>query len=117
MLKVHQTRKDITNRFKTVYCVGYCRLQQLLTAYNPSYYNAGTYGWNWDAYIVDYDTCIVTGYGNLTGYHVPYEISEKYENLAEKICDESRWDYEKRNEQLQALMQDFLQAVKESKQC
>ena len=114
MTKQRATRKTINNRFSNVYATGYCGLQYLLRAFQPSYYNAGTYGWNWDAHIVEYDTVIVTGYRNTTGQYIPYEISEKYNKLAEAVCKNGKFNWTETKAQLEALMTQMLDELKEN---
>ena len=88
MSKKHMTRKAIRNfpGVFRVYYVGYCDLQYLLRFETPVFYNAGIYGWNWDGYSF-YDRSgrkiiINTGYRNMTGRKIPWEIAKKYDDLA-----------------------------------
>lgn len=115
MSKMHMTRKAIRNfpGVSHVYYVGYCDLQFLLSDSNPVFYNAGIYGWNWDGYSF-YDRSgrkiiINTGYRNMTGRKIPWEIAKKYNDLAE-----SEHDNEKLNELLFDMF-DELENLKKSK--
>lgn len=94
MSKIHMTRKEIRNfpGVFRVYYVGYCDLQFLLS--DPVFYNTGVYGWNWDGYLL-HDrfgrTIIInTGYRNMTGKEIPWEIAKKYDDLARGEYDEKK---------------------------
>lgn len=91
MSKMHMTRKAIRNfpGVFRVYYVGYCDLQFLLSDSDPVFYNAGVYGWNWNGYLL-FDrfgrTIIInTGYRNMTGRKIPWEITKKYNDLAKSM--------------------------------
>ena len=115
MAKTKATRKTINDQFSNVYATGYCGLQFLLRAYEASYYNAGIMGWNWDAHVVDSNTVIVTGYRNLTGQFIPYEISEKYNKLAEVVCKNSKFNWSEAKAELEKLMAQMLQELNNGK--
>lgn len=86
-MKIKTTKKYINTVWKNVYYAGYCDLQYIMHGTNPEYYNAGVYGWNWDAY-ADFktNTVITTGYRNMIGKRVPDELIEKYTERAKEIC-------------------------------
>lgn len=111
MAKTKATRATINNQFSNVYATGYCGLQFLLRAYEASYYNSGIMGWNWDAHVVDHNTVIITGYRNLTGQSIPYEISEKYNKLAEAVCKNSKLKWSETKVELEKLMTLMLQEL------
>lgn len=56
------TRNDVRRMFTKIYELGYCEYQNELNKFKKIGYNSGLYGWNYDVYMIDYDTCIVTGY-------------------------------------------------------
>lgn len=87
MSKIKTTNKYIKAVWKNVYRCGYCDLQYIMKGEDPVYYNCGAYGWNYDVYC-DYkrDIAITTGYRNMTGKQIPYELIEKYSKIAEDIC-------------------------------
>lgn len=113
MTKIKATRKDMIKQFPNAYSVGYCDLQFLLNAYKATYYNAGVFGWNWDGYMIDLDTVIVTGYRNTVGKPIPYEISEKYNNLAADVYKNSKFNWTETKAQLETLMAQMLEELKE----
>lgn len=90
MSKIRVSMTEITKRrgWKNVYQCGYCELQTVFFAYNPTYYNAGVYGWNCDIY-TDFatDTIITTGYRNTRGKKIDRDLIEKYEKKARRILD------------------------------
>lgn len=81
------TRKDL-QRYKKVFCLGYCELQQIFNGLYKTGYNAGVYGWNYNAYQFGANV-ITTGY-RPTGERLPDEIIKKYKakiKKAEQIVD------------------------------
>ena len=84
---------NICNNFKNVFRVGYCDLQHIFHGVKPVYYNSSKlYGWNCDIY-VDYatDTILTTGYRNMRGKKIDYEIIVKYDAIAQEILKEYRF--------------------------
>lgn len=57
------TKADL-DRFENIIGVPYGNLQYLLkgAADRKCGYNAGKYGWNYDVYYINYNSCLVTGY-------------------------------------------------------
>lgn len=85
-MKNKTTMKHITNNYKRVWRCGYCDLQYIMDRDDPTFYNAGIYGWNCDIYIdLKTDTAITTGYRNMRGERIPDEIITKYSDAAKKI--------------------------------
>ena len=66
MNKTFITTPELNRRYSHVIRIPYCALQKTLKLESPMYYNAGTYGWNYDVYDFD-DVAIVTGYRNMPG--------------------------------------------------
>lgn len=93
MEKIKTTAKAIKERYRKCYSAGYCQLQFLLRYFEPLYYHAGVYGWDYDVYIID-DVAIFTGYRYPRSgiKHIPCEIAEKYDKYAKKIID-ANYDY------------------------
>lgn len=85
-MKIKTTIKYIRQIWKNVYRCGYCDLCDIMSYEEPQYYNSGVYGWNCDIYC-DYkrDIAITTGYRNMAGRNIPYELIEKYSNIAKEI--------------------------------
>lgn len=81
-MKLKITNKELKNN--EVYSVGYCGLQDLLSYESPIAYNKGVYGWNYDVYKIN-NVYICTGYRNLQGIRIPYDVCQKYERLSEEI--------------------------------
>lgn len=90
MRKTHITRKALNQNFRKVFSCGYCDLQRIMEGKEATYYNAGVYGWNFDAYI-DYanDIAITTGYRNMTGVSIPRELIKKYDSKVKQIYEEN----------------------------
>lgn len=60
-MKKETTIEWLRNNFKNIIVVPYEALHFGLSYKQPEYYNAGVYGWNYDAYMIDYETIIITG--------------------------------------------------------
>ena len=107
MKKEHITIKKIRNYWTKTFRCGYCDLQYIMRGKEPTYYNAGVYGWNCDIY-TDYQTdiAITTGYRNMTGERIPSELFEKYNNIAKSII-EKRMTYELEREALEENRRNF----------
>lgn len=99
------TRKDVNRMYTKVLRVGYGDLQYLLREFKKIGYNSGLYGWNWDAYEIDNDTCIVTGYRNLTGERLDDKIIDKFNQLSKEIYNIISWA--EREEAYKKLIEEF----------
>ena len=113
MAKIKTTNKYIKTVWKNVYRCGYCDLQYIMRGTEPTYYNAGIYGWNCDIYC-DYkrDIAITTGYRNMTGKRIPDELIEKYTTEAKKIL-ENMWNkpYEEYTKELEENREKFFEEL------
>lgn len=113
MTKTKMTSKALKTRFsyelnkKKVFAIGYCTLQSLLYFYSPDFYTAGVYGWNYDCYIID-GYVINTGYREMFGYSVDYDLSREYDLKAEKIIYDFSISYEKQKELVNNLLMEYL---------
>jgi hypothetical protein len=85
-MKIKIAMKYVINNYKRVWRCGYCDLQYIMNRDDPTFYNAGVYGWNCDVY-VDHETntAITTGYRNMRGERIPDEVIAKYSDAAKKI--------------------------------
>lgn len=113
-MKTKITCKQLKEHFKNVIEVGYCDLQYLLYYKDPLYYNSGVYGWNFDCYIVNSTTCIITGYRNLNGtIRAKYETCQKYERQAKEIIYNNNYldDYEIKKEELDSLLDNLVNEI------
>ena len=113
MTKQQTTRKTINNNFKNIYCVGYCGLSYLLRAFEARYYNAGIYGWNWDAYPINNTTIIVTGYRNMPGECLPYELTQEFNKQAELIIKNSKFNWLEQQQHLRVLALELLETLEQ----
>lgn len=112
-MKIQTTIKNIKNLWNKKFYCGYCDLQYIMRGEEPTYYNAGVYGWNCDIYC-DYkrDIAITTGYRNMTGKRIPDELIEKYTNKAKKIL-ENQWvkPYEEYMQELAKNREEFFEEL------
>ncbi len=109
-----KTSMKITKRFNNVFRCGYCDLQDIYKWDNPTYYNAGIYGWNCDLYVdVKTDTIITTGYRNTRGRTIPRAIIEKYSEKAKEIynCYPFNATWEEVYEKLDNNIDEFIAEV------
>ncbi len=113
-MRLEVTKKKLAENFYCVSC-GYCDLQYLLRYQNSPYYNAGTYGWNFDVYTFEFRGCsvaITTGYrgmvDNCKGNKCTYSVCKEFDNRAEKILADTSVN---KKEQLDTLIQEFLTVV------
>lgn len=109
-MKLQTTNPKIKKMYK-VYNTGYCDLQYLLYDKNAIFYNSGVYGWNWDGYLLDDNILILTGYRNLCGKDIPYQLIRIYEQKARKIIKNVH-DYGEQRNLLNKLRSQFLESLK-----
>ena len=109
-MKFKTTRKQINQNYNSVISIGYCDAQYLLQGKNPIAYNAGCYGWNCDIYDIN-GVAIVTGYRPWGNIHPDYKIIKKYEDEARKICGDSWGNYQKMLDQMDQLLNQFIEEV------
>lgn len=103
-MKPKLTKKDITNRGKKVLRVRTDALRNLLINHEPIGYNAGTYGFNWDAYEVC-GVVICSGFRNMPGV-VPYGAII-YEEQAHKVVKDYSKSWDERREEVEELLKKF----------
>lgn len=84
MIKLNVTRKFVVGGFTNIIAVPYCALQDLLKFESPIWYTSGVYGWNADVYIVDFYTCIVTGYRPFGNIRPTSELNGAFNTAAKK---------------------------------
>jgi hypothetical protein len=102
-MKFKTTKKAIEQGYANIKCAGYCDLQSLLKFHEPIAYTCGTYGWNFDLYVV-HGVAICTGYRGMAGTRL-VQISD-YEILAKNILN-SDLSYEERKEKIEELLAEF----------
>lgn len=90
-MKRFATISELKKHNEAVYAFGYCDLYYICFDLEPTLYNSGVYGWNWDAYTLpESRVAFITGYRNLRGIRIPYETVKAYTAKAESIIDEWR---------------------------
>lgn len=106
-MKIKTTQKQIKNAFNNIISIGYCDACYLLRHRDPIMYTCGVYGWNADVYIIDSNTCVVTGYrpfGDLKINNIR-ELNEK----ARKLYD--KYDYKKANYLCEKLLNETIEKI------
>lgn len=111
-MKQKATRNTIKRNYNNILNVGYANLENLLKYDEAKFYNIGVYGWNWNAYELDKNTCIITGYRNTLGNDIDHNYIVKINNKAREIVKDSI-SYEDKIKQLEELKQEFLNNYKE----
>lgn len=105
-MKTRTSMIQITRNYNKVWRCGYCDLQNIFKGVEPDFYNCGVYGWNCDIY----DTtagAITTGYRNMRGERIPYEMIERYDKAAREILKDM-WSDPNYKTRLENLRKDFL---------
>lgn len=108
-MKLKTTNKVIKNGYYHILSIGYCDMAHLLKYQAPFAYNAGVYGWNWDAYEID-NICICTGYRPISSSNtnVNFDLMREYEQNAQNICNNWSIEYDKKVELINALLLEFV---------
>lgn len=110
-MKFKTTQKAIRAGYPNVICVSYCRAQNLLQGKNPVAYTTRREGWGADIYEIDSATAIATGYAPFGNIKPEYEITAKYDELAEKIWRNIADSYEERVSKVDTLIQQYVEEV------
>lgn len=84
MSKINVTRKLVCNNFHNIISVPYCAAQDLLKYESPVWFTSGIYGWNADVYMIDFDTCIVTGYRPFGNIRPAYALIDVFNRTSQK---------------------------------
>ena len=111
-MKKEATKNTIKRNYSNIINVGYTNLENLLYLDDAKYYNHGVYGWNWDAYELDENTCLITGYRNTLGDNIDREYTQIIDNKAREILNNSD-DYDDEKQQLDELKQELLKHYKD----
>lgn len=112
-MKLKTTRKEIKNKVASNYIwqVGYCGMQHLLYYKNAIAYTSGVYGWNFDLYEVD-GVYFTTGYRNMIGKQVNYELLRKYEGQADLVINTfGLYTHEEKRERVTELLKEFIREL------
>ena len=112
-MKLKTTRKEIKNKVASNYIwqVGYCDMQNLLYYKNAIAYTSGVYGWNFDLYEVD-GVYFTTGYRNMIGKQVDYELLRKYEEQADFVINTwGLYTHEEKKERVNDLLKEFIREL------
>ena len=106
-MKIKTTEKQIKGVFNNIISIGYCDAWYLLKHREPLMYTSGVYGWNADIYVINNDTCIVTGYrpfGNLK-----IDAISKLNKKARDYYD--KYDYKKADALCEKLLNKTIEKI------
>ena len=112
-MKSKTTRKEIKNKIPSDYIwqTSYGAMQHLLYYQNPIAYTSGVYGWNFDLYDID-RVYFTTGYRNMVGKQIDYNLLNKYENQAEEIINSwDKYKYEEKKDLVNNLLKEFIKEL------
>ena len=107
-MKFKTTQKAIRENYNTIICVPYCGLQNLWNHESAVAYTVRREGWAADIYDMGGGVAIVTGYAPFGKIRPSYELRERYETQAEKICYNRSIAWAEQKEQLQGLARAFI---------
>lgn len=111
-MKKQTTKNSIKRNYNNIINVGYTNLNHLFYYDdNNKYYNCGVYGWNWNAYELDANTCIISGYRNTVGSDIDHDYIVKIDNKAKEII-KNYTKYEDQIKHLEDLKAEFLNNYK-----
>ena len=103
------TRKELKG-FKNIISVGYCSLNYLLMYKDANFYNTGVYGWNYDVYVINSDTLIVTGYRPVKGNIKPdYSVIDHFEQEAQNIYNNLDINFENKKKEIEKILNRFIE--------
>ena len=112
-MKLKTTAKEIKNKVASNYIwkVSYCGMQNLLHYQEPIAYTCGVYGWNFDLYEVD-GVYFTTGYRNMIGRQIDYDLLNKYEQRAGEIVNSwGKHGFEEKYELVNNLLKEFIKEL------
>ena len=112
-MKLKTTRKEIKNKVSSDYIwqVGYCGMQNLLHYQEPIAYTCGVYGWNFDLYEIE-GVYFTTGYRNMIGKQLDYELLSKYEQQAGEIINTwGKHSADGKKELVNILLKEFIKEL------
>lgn len=105
------TKTNIKRMYQNTIRIGYCELQNLLRFKKADFYTSGVYGWNADIYPININTAIVTGYRPFGTISPNYEIVKKYDQQAQEILKNGKYDYKEKENLVNALLDNFINEV------
>lgn len=110
----HLTRNEIRRQYKTVIQLGYCDIYELTRQLKKIGYNAGVYGWNYDVFELDWNTCIITGYRTFSKgtTRLTSDFIQYMDKKACEIEENNRCNYYGFEEQMNALKNEFIDNYK-----
>lgn len=109
-MKYLTTKKAVRNGYAHIIGIGYCDAQDLLHFRSPVAYSGRAEGWACDYYAFG-STVISTGYAPLTTVNatVSYARVQYYDGKAKAIIAQYDKPYEQRKEQVEELLQAFVE--------
>lgn len=102
-MKLRVSRNELKKAGYTIISVPYCALSNLLWYFNPTAYNYGTYGWNYDVYFIGNNVALTTGYRPIGRSANNYRT---YDSKAAEILSENL-PHEETLQRLSILLADF----------
>lgn len=109
------TQREVKETHLHVIAVPYCALQFLLCRCTPYAYTERREGWGADIYSIG-AYAIATGYAPFGDVKPSHEVLQKYEGMAEYICNGFPLDYVGKKNALDILLWEFIEEVTKKKE-
>ena len=108
------TKNEIKRRYETIIQLGYCDIYDLTRKLKKIGYNAGIYGWNYDVFELDWNTCIITGYRTFSKgtTRLTSDFIQYMDKKARQINENNRCNYHEFEKQMNDLKNEFLREYK-----
>lgn len=74
--------------------------------------NAGDFGWNWSAFDIGHEICILDGYRNFIGKPLPEKLTERFEKRAIKLFKDLSMPYFSRQKKACSLALEFCERIR-----
>lgn len=116
MTKIKVRIKDIRSYEDDmpVIALGYCECPYLFRNYDPMFYTSGSYGWNFDTYIL-FGVVFSTGYRYMPGRRINSDIINEYEYSARVIWSMDCLTYQEKCRRVETLLKGLCDDIKEGR--
>ena len=113
-MTIKLTKKDIERNYTNIIELGYCDLYHMVRQYKKVGYGSGVYGWNYDCYEINENTCIITGYRPFGNIKPDFKVIDKFNKKERNTLETISYingDYNIRSKKLIKLMNQFIKEV------
>lgn len=110
-MKRKVTNKQLKESFQNIIYMDNLHFLSYAITDGATFYNSGVYGKNYDVYIYDYKTILVTGYRNIPYNKRNYEIEQKYNALYDEAIKELPFGDDKKYTIASEIMQKYVEEM------